>query len=298
MAVAAGRQAGDPWLVSLALTNLGNALAVQGKTAEARSCYETSLAIRREEGDLWGLTWSLFRLGALSSSQGRFGEAAVQLEEAYARSGQLGYRQGTLLALLGLGEALHRSGDQLGASQRFTNALSLAREIEEPSNAALALSGLANAAVVGGDLEGAARWLQEDETANPDLALAATAAILRSRALLDSARGHAALAEKGQREALRLRQQLGDVRGMIEELEGLAEHALNGGDSDKAARLLGATASLRQQMDLPAPPSRSPALEDVTDRLGLAGERDGSAIEAAWHAGRSLSLQEAVALAG
>jgi tetratricopeptide (TPR) repeat protein len=297
MAVTAGHDASDDWVVSFALTNLGNMLALRGATSEARRCYEESLSIRRKLGDLWGLTWTLFRLGGLSSAEGRLDEAITELEEALQRSYHLHFGQGIVLALLGLGEVHHVSGDQLAANQRFTDALRKAREIEEPSNGGLALAGLAHVALATGDVEGAARWLQEEEADDPDIALATRAALVRSRATLHAARGSNQLAETSHQEALRLRQELGDHRGMTEQLEELALLAFHRGDLELAARLLGGAAGARLRMQFPVLASRDTALNEVTGNLTTPREKGGRGLEAVWLDGASLPLAEVVALA-
>ena len=59
------------------LTNLGNVLAAQGATAEARSNYEESLRLRREHGDTWGLV-----LGALPAGDAHHGRGPLRRRRA------------------------------------------------------------------------------------------------------------------------------------------------------------------------------------------------------------------------
>ena len=295
-AIDGSRAAGDRWWNAFELTNLGNVLTLQGATAAARESYEESLAVRRRSGDDWGMAWALFRLGVLATREGRFAEATAMLDESLQRSAAIRFGQGSLLALLGLGEALHAAGDHGDAGARFADALATARELEEDTGAGVALAGLASVAVAVGDLDAAARWLDEPEADPADdaqRAVATRAALLRGRAALALARGDDQAAEALHLDALRRRHVLGDNRAIVEELEALAITAARRGDDRRAATLLGATDRWRSAMGLPVAPRDEPARRAAMDALADVG----ATLDAAWQAGRELSVDEAVSLA-
>jgi len=293
-ALALGRESSDWWHTAFALTNLGNMLAAQGSTAEARTAYEESLDIRRAHGDTWGLVWALFRLGLLTTGEGRYDDAVRCLEEALERSHEIRFRQGALLAVLGLGEALHLSGDPERAGVRYAEALATARQLEEPAVACLALAGLADVALKKGHLRQAVTFLSEEETIDAERGQATLATLNRSRARLATAQGNDTLADDGHRSALRLFHQVGDYRGMVEELEELALVAARLAQPLRSAALLGAAEAARAHSGLPVPAIQRARTEEMADQRTTADD-DGP--NAAWRAGATLSLDEAVSLA-
>ena len=94
-------------------------------------------------------------------------------------------------------------------------------------------------------------------------------------------------------EALTLRREVEDRRGIAECLEGLAAVALAGSEPARGARLLGAAEALRHAISAPVPPTDRAAharsVAATRARLGPA------AATAAWTAGRSLTLEAALA---
>jgi NAD-specific glutamate dehydrogenase/predicted ATPase len=289
--VSTGRALSDSWFTAYALNNLGNVFALRGATPEAKRCYEEALSLRRKLDDAWGMTWSLFRLGVLDGWQDHTAEALSLLEEALERSRTLGFGQGTLLAELGLAEVLHLTDDQAAAREKFLSALDIARVLEESTGVCLALAGLANVALANDDGASASRWLSQNETIQANRTPASLAALLRSRAMLAAARGDVDSAEAWHREALQVRDQLGDRRAVVEQLEELALTARRRGDLPRGAELLAVAAATRGHMALPIPRLYQQALgEAVTASV----ESTDPAVQAAWEAGTRLPLEQAV----
>jgi glutamate dehydrogenase len=291
--VAAGRALSDTWFTAYALNNLGNVQALRGATREAKQCYEEALSIRRELDDAWGMTWSLFRLGVLRGWQGHTGEAIGLLEEARDRARILGFGQGTLLAVLGLAEVRHLNGDQAAAREHFLTALDMARGLEESTGVCLALAGLANVALANDDAVSASRWLSQNETIQANRTPASLAALLRSRAMLAAARDDVDSAEAWHREALQVRDQLGDRRAVVEQLEELALTACRRGDLPRGAELLAVAAATREHMALPIPTLYRQVLREA---IRASAESTDPALQAAWKAGTRLPLGQAVRL--
>jgi NAD-specific glutamate dehydrogenase/predicted ATPase/class 3 adenylate cyclase len=291
--VATGRALSDPWFTAYALNNLGNVLLLRGSTQGAKQCYQEALSIRRELDDAWGMTWSLFRLGVLEGWQNHTADAVGLLDEALARSRVLGFGQGTLLAVLGLAEVQHLSGDQAAAREHFLTALDMARGLEESTGVCLALAGLANVALANGDDSSASRWLSENETIQANRTPASLAALLRSRAMLAAARGDLDSAEAWHREALQVRDQLGDRRAVVEQLEELALTARRRGDLSRAAELLAVATVAREHIALPIPRLYQQALDEA---MTASAESTDPAVLAASEAGTRLPLEEAVRL--
>jgi hypothetical protein len=96
------------------------------------------------------------------------------------------------------------------------------------------------------------------------------------------------------RESMALRQELGDRRGIVDGLEGLAAAAgaPGRGREEQAARLFGAADALRHAIRAPLPPvqqaERNEQLAALRNSLGEAGFR------AAWEAGQALTWEQLV----
>jgi hypothetical protein len=108
---------------------------------------------------------------------------------------------------------------------------------------------------------------------------------------LDAARPHLL-------EALRLAVDLGDRETMVDCVEAVAAVVVGRRGSGAAARLLAAAEVAREDLGLPAQPAEDAVRARTLARVREASDPD--EVEAAWLAGRTLSLDEAVreALAG
>jgi hypothetical protein len=96
-------------------------------------------------------------------------------------------------------------------------------------------------------------------------------------------------------QGLAIQQDLGDKRGIVESLEGLAEVVGAGGQTSLAARLSGAAEAQRLALGMPQSPRESARMELHLARIRSAlGEEVFSAARAA---GRSMPLEEAIAIA-
>jgi len=294
-ALAISRDLSDRWGTAFCLTNVANLEALQGRFATAGELYEESLAIRRSAGDAWGMTWSLFRLGTLRIWEARFDEARVLLEEGLELADALRYGAGTVLSLLGLGDAAHLSGDQAAARDLYLDAYTRARELEDQAGLALSTVGLANAAIACGELGEANDWLQlrdlSQAPGNPSI----RAAVGRCQARLAHITGDHVVALELHLQVLDLRHRMHDVRGMIEQLEDVAVLATTCGKPRLAASLLGSAEAARASIGAPVPPLHRAELAATSDAMRGADPDVG--YRAAWAAGASLPVGEAVTLA-
>jgi hypothetical protein len=94
-------------------------------------------------------------------------------------------------------------------------------------------------------------------------------------------------------ESLAVWQWIGNKKGTAECFEGLAAVVGGQGEPERAARLLGAAAALRESRNVPVPPVERTDLDRVTGsaRSSL-GE---AAFGAAWAAGQALPLDQVIA---
>ena len=96
------------------------------------------------------------------------------------------------------------------------------------------------------------------------------------------------------REALRFGQVLGDAASMTEPLQGLAAVAIATGDVERGVRLLGANDAIREQLGGGPPPECLRLGDPLADARTVLGP---DAFQAAWDAGRRLSIGGALELA-
>ncbi len=241
-----------------ALFGLGLLAVNQGDAARAESCFAKSLAVAQAHGDPAGVTYGWLGLGFVAMHLRQFGQAATHLEEALAAARRLGDRVpasvGAGLALSFLG-ALAYAQDALPlATSRFEEALLDQRGVDDRWGIGFSLVGLGYAA--------------------------------RDRG--DSARAAASFAE-----GLARFTELGDRRMIALALDGVAGLAIAWRQPERAARLLGAAAAMRETGGLPVEPTFRIAHERAVAAARAAlGEE---ALAAGWAAGAALPLPAAVA---
>ncbi len=266
-------------------------------------------------------------------TRGLYAEGQAWLERALAADGR-GDLRWRARALFAAGALDYRRRELEGSERRLTEALALFQALDDPYGAALALAFLGLGALVRGDLEragalheaalidarrtgnqvivaGALSNLGEVAHARGDLARAETLyeeslAVARSVAnLLVAARSLTNLGvvawESGQprraaalhRDGLRAYLAVGDRRGIASSLEGVAAVEAAVGQAEAAARFFGAAAALREIVGSPVP-----VVEQGAYNRGIVAARaqlGEAAVQAAWAAGSSMPLDEAVA---
>ena len=226
----------------------------RGEAPKAQRWLEQARALAQAAGDAQTEARALINLGVVARYQGDWKRAADMATEALALFRQVGDQEGVATALNNLGVLASREGDLDRAAEVFTEALALYRQEGRRVSIALALGNL-----------GAVAWR----------------------------RGELAEAEALEREALAMARDLGDMRRCAEELEQLARTAGAAGQGERAARLLGASAALREALGVPLP---APDQTEVEQAVAAAREALGEgAWVAAFAAGQALSLEEAIA---
>jgi non-specific serine/threonine protein kinase len=239
-----------------ALKAAGTLAAEQGDYAAARARYEESLAIRRELGDKLEIANLLSNLGIVARYQGNYAVARALYEESQAIRRELGDRWGIATSLNALGLLAHYQGDNAAARRFLEESLTIRRELGDAWAIANSLSSL-------GDV------------------------VLDQQ---DYATAHALL-----KESLTINQELGDRWAIAYVLEEFAGLAAVQGQPDRALRLAGAAAAVREVIGSPLSPIDQAQLEG---RLASARQALGEATTAAtWAAGQALSLAQAVVYA-
>jgi non-specific serine/threonine protein kinase len=178
-----------------------------GDRRGALPLYEAALALRRELGDGRGVAQTLQSLGNLAVMEGNTPVAIARSEESLATARALGDRHRVATSLHTLAYLAQRMGDSVLARRRLETQL---EEAQDPDDA---------------------RW---------------TAVAAYRLAALAAGRGEAPVAAQLYLLSLRRCVQRASREGTLRCLVGLASLALAGGQVERAARLLGAAAGVRE----------------------------------------------------
>jgi predicted ATPase/transcriptional regulator with XRE-family HTH domain len=260
----------------------GIALMMQGLAPLARASLDQSAVFFRVGGDRRRLAHALTLGGLAATSQRDLADAL----EMYRQALELARANGDVwleaLALASNGAARELSGELGAAEELYRSSLRLFEQVDDKWGRALALRELGSLAVGSGEF-GMAREVYAQSVA---LFREASDARGLAQALLGLGRAtlQAGAAEDAYGvfiEALERWRELGLRVGIVRNLAGLAGVAASLGQWERSARLYGAA---------------SDAASDAA--LGVLAEQLGeSAFDAAWSAGRAMTLEEAVAYA-
>jgi predicted ATPase len=246
---------------------------------------------------LAALARAYYGAGALARMQGDFGAATRFLDQSLARYRLLEDAIGTGNALNAAGLVAHDQGDFAGARECYSASLAACRASGDQPGIVRALNNLGNLARDQEDYGGAQALFAESlgigremgDTYGIALALASMGTLAWYQADYPAA---TPLLQEG----LRLHHARGNTPGMIHCLETLGKVAASQGQAERAARLWGAAAALREEAGAPLPPV---ARADHERSVAAARATAGSArFDAAWAEGRDGSLEQMVAYAG
>ncbi|MDQ2783406.1 MAG: tetratricopeptide repeat protein [Chloroflexota bacterium] len=282
-----------PLLRGKALRGAGLLATWQGDFAAARSLHEESLALYRALDDRLGIANALENLGLVAREQGDYAAAAALHAESLTIRRALGDRRGIAGCLNNLGLVARDQGDYLAARALFAEGLAIHRDLSDPQGIANALSNLGMVAY----------WLRDYATAQAlhaeSLAIRralgdprGVAISLINLAMIAYWQGDYTAAQALHRESLTIKRALGGG-GIAESLEGLAAVAGARGEGTRAARLLGAAATLRETLSRPQPPDERADQERWVARIRIAGETE--EWHAAWDMGRSMPMEQVIA---
>jgi predicted ATPase/transcriptional regulator with XRE-family HTH domain len=292
-ALLAGSGTVPPRVRARACTTLGTLAWASGDHATAAAHHARALALYRALDDRRGMARALHNLGAVTAIQGDYAWATSLGEESLALYRSLRDGPGIALALNNLAAIALGHPDYARAGSLLEESLALSRQQGDTLGTAIALSNLADAARGQGDYARAVALYEQSLTLHESIG----DRMGRRQDLVELAGALQALGQHDRalalyRESLSEYQAGGNPRSAAYALEGIALiHAVQG-QPEPAARLVGAAAALRAAIGAPLmEPDRrryDPALAAVRTVLGE------EAFAAAWAAGQTLSLEQAI----
>jgi predicted ATPase/serine/threonine protein kinase len=225
----------------------------QGDYRAARSMYQEASRLWQEVGDLISAAHVTVNLADISRAEGDFAAALSLYQEGLSMFNRLGDREGMARSLDHQGDIELEKGDRAAARSLYNQALGMFRELGDQRGVARALTDLGHLACSEGDCESA---------------------------------------EKLYAEGLKLFSESGEIREIIRILEGMARAAATAEKDERALRLGGAAAALRQRFGSPVAPS---AQSDVEGGLEDARRHLTSSDAArAWMEGSRMTLKMAI----
>ena len=266
---------------------------VRGHLSEGRRWLERALA-RSKDAPVAVRAQLLAWTGSMAWGQGDHAHAAKLHRAALPLQRQLGDQHAIAFSFTNLGNIAMEQGRYAEATACHEEALALQRAVGHTDGVAGSLHNLGEVALAEGDLERAAAFIEEglalhrgeQSTWMVGVSLVSLGTVRRQQ-------GDLALAAAHYREGLALTRETNNRWGIALALEGWAGLAGVLGQPARAARLFGAAAALREAVGTPVPPAERPMHERAVEaaRSPLGEER----FAAAWAAGRSLTLEEAIA---
>jgi predicted ATPase/DNA-binding SARP family transcriptional activator len=290
------RALGNQQGVTVALNGLGDVALDQGDYAAARSLYEESLSISRALGDESCIAVALNNLGIVTRLQGDYATSRSLHEESLAISRALGNRSSSAIALGSLGFVAALQGDPTAARPLLEESLSIHRDMGDKGSIAIALNNVGYVVGLQGDPAAARVLLDEALALGKELGDKGLVALSFHRlAFVAQSQGDHAQAGLLYRDSLILCRKVGEKRGAATCLEGLAAVACAQKQAERAARLFGAAAALRDTLGAPL------LLREQTEQdahLALLRQTLGKpAFTTAYQAGRALTWEQAAAYA-
>ena len=279
------------------LTELGNLANLLGDYAGARANYEQAHALWTSAGNTLNMAISSYGLGTLARSQVDFGAARAYFQEALDEFRTAGDTQAVAFTLDQLGELARLEGDHAEAHRLHGEALNLVETLGDPDGLAYSFHALGRLALDAGNETDAERYLTDSLAlyeSSGDRWGVATA--LHGLGLLAVHRSRWTEASAFFVRSLEIWQELEDRMGLVECLEGLAlaDHVHpEQSNLERSVRLLACASEQREKLSVPAaPPDRGRHERTLS---ALRGRIDEPSFSAAWSAGSTLTLDDAVA---
>ena len=288
---------GEPaWGMALA-AHLGHYWYTRGDRAEGRTWLKRALSrIAPPDADADISAWAVLWAGGLAHGQSDYDEAATLVGQALAQFDRLGDQRGIGWGLSFLGHVARARAELPRAATYLEQAIAAFRAADDQASVILPLAALGFTVGMLGDRSRATELLDESVSIARQTGsmgrLAIASIYLGQVACMhgDTRRATAAFEE-----GIRQFHAWHSAWGMAECLEGLAVVAGLERRFERAARLLGAAARLRESIGAPVHPvDRADHERTVAACVAALGQ---PGYEAAWRAGQAMSVDEVMSSA-
>jgi predicted ATPase/DNA-binding XRE family transcriptional regulator len=277
-----------------ALNGVGWLARFQGEYGPAAAWLEQGAALYREVGDVWETAHSLGIWGIVEQFRGDYARAVPLCEESLELFRTTGDHWGIGSTLMWLGWAAHAHGDYARAERSYRASVAAFRQVGGRFVAlARVLNSLGDLAGAQGDRGRAVTFLEESLAVYREVGdTYGVASVLASLGGAAAAGGELGRAEALLAESLGLNRDLANQHGTAECLERLAAIAEARRRPERAARLFGAAAALRDATGAPLVPFGRAAYErDLARVRAHLGE---TTFAAAWAEGQTMRPQRAI----
>lgn len=317
-----------------ALNWAGNLSKSQSDYPSAKAYLERSLELHRRLADPAGVARSVHNLGNVLKDLGDNEGARAMYLEGLTLQESLGNRASVALSYNGLGAISLQERDHASARSHFERSLAIRRELGIPGAIADSLNNVGLIAVADGRLEDAVVHYEESLSIYRDLgSRAGVAAALHNLGGLAKKRQQPDRAVAYYQESLSIHRELGDRRGTATTVHGLAHLHFALGNLELARPLFLESATILSSIgDRPTlrpvlqdwaalivslrQPRRAARLLGLADTLRPASSPEGASVPSSdaallareqlgeslyqqqFEAGRSMTISEAIALAG
>jgi predicted ATPase len=275
-----------------ALQGTGVLAFYQRDYASAKNLFEESLALFRNSGDNRGTAWVLIYQGWMANDSGNFELALSLLNESLTLFRKAGDKQGIAWSLCRLGLVAYFQGDFSTARPLVEESLALSREVRDPLETGFSMYMLSSVVLSQGEFSSARVLAEESEKINRSLGnrrnLAYSIQIL---AVIEMFEGNVAKARSILKESLTYFSELGDSWACMTTLALFATGAQTALQSERAVRLGGAVAALRDNIGGAFPAAGQFLLEST---LESARSALGAEAESAWEYGRTMTMEQAI----
>jgi predicted ATPase/DNA-binding SARP family transcriptional activator len=244
------RSARDPWLRATGQTVRGHALINLGLVEGIEEVFSGALAAFRELGERWGLSLTLTGMAEIALWKGEPESAKCYIEEALGYSLDFGSNDDSSFLRIRLAYAYTAVGDEVRARAELDAAIRGARRRNAPEDLAFVCFTLGEFARRDGDLTEARGHLEDAIGYLTQGGPPQFGAMIHSQlGLIHALEGDTATALGRHTEALRLAMFVHDSPVIGQALVGFADLALCTGDPERAATLLGAAVAVRGMED-------------------------------------------------
>lgn len=287
--------ADSPARASLAksLNAAGGLACVAGDYAEAHRRWTAALEMQRALGNTRGEAGALNNLGLVAENRGDYAAARDLYQSALTINRRLGNKSWEAINLNNLGNVAWNLGDNATARQMYTAALALNRELGNRSDEARNLNNLATVAREDGQATEARGLFREAIRIKQELGdRQGLATSFGQLALAAIDAGDLPAARKLIAEALAIRREIPDQLGLAMSLAEASALAIAQGVPSLAAGWFGASESLRERLGAPLALGEKARYD--RDRAAIIAALDEASFAAAWEAGRTMPVTQAV----